>query len=86
LHEGNSGSNILRGPAATTLDAGLSKTFAIREPYALDFRFEIFNTLNHPLLGLPSASIASNGNSGPASITSVISLPRILQVAMKFHF
>lgn len=86
LHEGNSGSNILRGPSALTFDAGLSKTFPVKESIFIDFRFEVFNALNHPVLGLPSATIAPNGNSGPAQITSVISLPRELQFAMKIRF
>jgi hypothetical protein len=86
LHEGNSGANILRGPMAVNFDAGLSKTLVLKENFALDFRFESFNTLNHPVLGLPGASIAANGNQGPSQITSVISLPRELQFALRLHF
>ncbi len=86
LVEGNSSAFILRGPAAFTFDTGLSKTFAIRESYGLEFRFEMFNALNHPNLGLPNAAIAPNGNSSVANITTTVTLPRILQFSMKFHF
>jgi len=86
LVEGNSSVNILRGPRAFTFDANLSKTFSLTERYKLDFRFEIFNLLNHPNLGQPDASILPNGNNIPATITTTVTLPRILQFAMKFHF
>lgn len=86
LVEGNSSAFILRGPRAFTFDMALSKTFSMAERYKLDFRFEMFNALNHPNLGLPNSAIAPNGNNGPATITSTVTLPRILQFAMKFHF
>jgi hypothetical protein len=75
LMEGNSSASILRGPRAFTFDSGLSKTFPLKERFALDFRFEMFNALNHPNLGLPNTGIAPNGNNGPATITSTITLP-----------
>jgi hypothetical protein len=86
LVEGNSSAYILHGPAAFTFDASLSKTFSLTERHKLDFRFEMFNAVNHPNLGQPSAGIAPNGNNGPATITTMATLPRILQFAMKFHF
>jgi hypothetical protein len=86
LTEGDSSAYILRGPTGWNLDTGLSKTFSIRERYGLDFRFETFNALNHPNLGVPNASIVPNGNSSLADITTTVTLPRVLQFAMKFHF
>jgi len=86
LVEGDAGYDSLRGPNWFSLDTGISKTFAITERYGLDFRGEFFNVLNHPDLGLPSSSISSNGNSGPATISSVQSIQRVMQFALKLHF
>jgi len=86
LVEGNEGFNSLRGPNWFSLDTGISKTFNMTERYALDFRFEVFNTLNHPDLGLPSSGIAANGNRGPATISYVQSIQRVMQFALKLHF
>jgi hypothetical protein len=86
LRDGNSGVNILRGPHAFGWDLGLSKTFPIRERFNLDFRSEFFNVLNHPSFGLPNSGIAAGGNNAPAQITSVTSLPRIIQFALKVRF
>ena len=86
LVPGDSGSNILRGPGQFTFDAGISKTFPLREHLALDFRTDIFNILNHPTLGLPDATIQPGGNNIPAQITTPTSLPRIIQFALKLNF
>jgi hypothetical protein len=86
LIPGDSGSNILRGPGQFTFDAGISKTFPLREHLGLDFRTDIFNILNHPTLGLPNATIQPGGNNIPAQITTPTSLPRIIQFALKLNF
>jgi hypothetical protein len=86
LRDGNSGPGILRGPGAFGLDSGISKTFPLTERIGLDFRAEFFNIFNHPILAMPNAVIAPGGNSPPAQITSTVSLPRIIQFALKLHF
>lgn len=86
LIEGNAGYNSLRGPNWFSLDMGVSKTFAITERYAVDFRGEFFNILNHPDLGLPAAGIAANGNSTLATISTVQSIQRVMSFAVKLHF
>jgi hypothetical protein len=85
LRDGNLGINTLRGPGGFTMDSGLSKTFPFTERVRLDFRFEAFNILNHPVLGLPNTAIVP-GNNTPANITYVLSLPRTLQFALKLNF
>ena len=59
---GNLGRNILTGPSVWTLDFSAIKNFPITERQSLQFRFETFNTPNHPALGSP---ITSWGGSGP---------------------
>src|SRR5579862_664626 len=86
LIEGDAGYNSLRGPNWFSLDNGISKTFNLTERYNLDFRAEVFNTLNHPNLGLPNSSILPGGNSPPATISTVSSIQRVMQFALKLHF
>ena len=50
---GNSGFDILRGPGLATVDAALSRDFAIREKLHLQTRIEAFNLLNRTNLALP---------------------------------
>lgn len=87
LLPGNSGIYILRGPRSFSTDLGLSKTFPISERVNLEFRAESFNVFNHPVLGLPGASLnAFSGSPTAPEITSTDSLPRIMQFALKLHF
>jgi hypothetical protein len=86
LRPGTSGYNILTGPGGFGIDAGISKTFPVREKTGLDFRAEFFNLLNHPRFGKPNAAIAQGGNNAPAQITTAASLPRIVQFALRLHF
>jgi hypothetical protein len=58
---GNVGRNILTGPAVWTLDFSAIKNFQIREMQSLQFRFETFNTLNHPALGSPITNWGGSG-------------------------
>jgi hypothetical protein len=67
------------------LDTGVSKTFKLTERYNLDFRAEAFNILNHPNLGLPNSDIVPGGNT-PATISTVASIQRVMQFALKLHF
>jgi hypothetical protein len=50
---GNMGRNILTGPAVWNLDFSAIKNFPITERQSLQFRFETFNTPNHPALANP---------------------------------
>jgi hypothetical protein len=59
---GNVGRNILTGPSVWGLDFSAIKNFRFTERHSLQFRFETFNTLNHPALGSP---ITNWGGSSP---------------------
>ena len=65
--------NVVRGPGAFYLDAGLAKTFPIMENrLSLHFRADAFNLFNHANFGPPALSIVTNAsNFGQITSTSV---------------
>jgi Carboxypeptidase regulatory-like domain len=79
---GNSGRNILRGPAHCLVDWSIMRNFPITERWKLQFRAEFFNFFNHPQLGDPGNSVTS---SDFGRITSAGD-PRIVQMALKLYF
>src|SRR3954469_513219 len=64
--QGTAGRNTVRGPGTERVDASISKRFPVNKA-RLEFRFEIFNLLNHANFGTPDFNI-SNGTVG--TITS----------------
>ncbi len=94
---GNYGVNSLRGPRAFTTDAAVSKNFSITERVKAQFRMDIFNLFNHPVLGFNGnqsgsgqcIDCAGNGHitdieadSSPGSTTGM----RQIEFALKFSF
>ena len=87
LIPGSSGFAILRGPGTFAEDLGLLKTTAINERVSMQFRAELFNVFNHPVLGLPATGINPSASlSTEGQITAPDSLPRIIQFALKLQF
>jgi hypothetical protein len=87
---GNAGRNILIGPGLVNLDFSLFKNNYIRkisENFNVQFRFEVFNILNHANFALPASSAIFDaaGNSVAANdlITSTQTPSRQMQVALK---
>jgi hypothetical protein len=80
---GNSGSYILRGNKFKNLDFSLFKQFQVSERGRIEFRAEAFNLTNSPTFNPPGTTIdtASGG-----VVTSTLSAPRNIQVALKFSF
>ncbi|HUQ92358.1 MAG TPA: carboxypeptidase-like regulatory domain-containing protein [Bryobacteraceae bacterium] len=80
---GNAGRNILIGPGSQNLDFALFKKFAIRERSALQFRWEMFNSLNHANFGFPASTI-----NVPATVGQIFSAAtgRQMQFALKLTF
>jgi hypothetical protein len=59
LRFGNAGFYSMRGPGAVNTDISISREFAIKERYKLQFRFEAFNFLNTPHFGLPGGNVSN---------------------------
>jgi hypothetical protein len=82
---GNSGRRLFSGPGIDNYDLTLQKTLKIDESKSLELRLEAFNEFNHAQFYGP-ASV--DGNIGSATFGNVVSAapPRLLQVAVEFHF
>jgi hypothetical protein len=79
---GNSGRNTVEGPGMATVDLSIVKNTALRENATLQFRAEMFNTLNRTNFGLPDNFI------GSPTFGQILSAgnPRRLQLALKLLF
>jgi hypothetical protein len=75
--------NTLRGPGYWTWDTGIRKNFRVFEGQNLQFRYDLFNTLNHPNWGNP-ATDPTSGSFG--TITGKTNDVRNMQLALKYVF
>jgi Carboxypeptidase regulatory-like domain len=84
---GDSGYNMLRGPAFQDWDMSLQKNIEWHEHYNVQLRADSFNVFNHPNFSTPNANI-SNSNVG--TVTSTSGTPsyeaRTMEFAAKFSF
>jgi hypothetical protein len=98
---GNSGPRLpgIRSPGFWNLDTGLSKAFPITESKRFEFRWELFNALNHQNLGFPNTNFCLPPNPDGTydglvrypgcsfgRITNVQTDPRAMQFALKFFW
>lgn len=80
---GNAGLNILRGPAFQNWDLALFKNFKLAaERVNAQFRVEVFNFPNHPLLSNPG----TNPRGGTFGRVTSKTGERNLQLALRFTF
>jgi hypothetical protein len=82
---GNVGRNTLIGPGLFALDFSAHKEFRMpySEQHTLQFRFEAFNVLNHPVWAAPNSNILSTGF---GTVTGTAVAMRQLQLALKYYF
>ncbi|HXY24817.1 MAG TPA: carboxypeptidase regulatory-like domain-containing protein [Candidatus Acidoferrum sp.] len=79
--------NAARGPNFSAVDMGIWKAFKVPKSERQRFilRMDTFNTFNHPVFNGPaSATLANTSQFG--IITSTASVPRVLQVALRYEF
>jgi Carboxypeptidase regulatory-like domain/TonB-dependent Receptor Plug Domain len=75
--------NLIRAPGFRAWDMGLRKNFRILESQTLQFRFEVFDILNHPNWSNPIVDPTS-GSFG--RVTGKTNDSRQLQLALKYMF
>ena len=79
---GTSRRNILDGPGLYTVNWSLSRNFRITDSGKLQFRWEVFNLLNHPNFKLPNDNL---DEAAAGSITTAGD-PRAMQLGAKYTF
>jgi hypothetical protein len=79
--------NAAVGPGFFNVNMGISKSFQIpgTERQRLKFRWDSFNTFNHPSFNGP-ASATLNNTSAFGIINSTASSPRVSQLALRYEF
>ena len=81
---GSSGRNAFRGPRFMNVDLSLVKKFRLTEKTAVSFRAEAYNLFNNPNFAAPGFNINTPQTLG--QITSTVSNPRFMQMALRFDF
>jgi hypothetical protein len=88
----------LRSPGFWNLDAALAKRFPFGESVGLEFRWEVFNVLNHQNLGIPDTGWClppgPNGETDRVRqagcsfglISDIATDPRAMQFGLKFYW
>ena len=74
----------MRASNVNNLDAGIYKNFTVREKIKIQYRFEAFNTYNHPRFLAPNADPTS-GSFGRVQKTQQNNA-RQIQMALKISF
>jgi hypothetical protein len=79
---GNAANGILEGPGYFALDLGIHRTFQFTERCKAEFRWEVFNALNHTNFDNPFSTI----NIPITGQLFSAQPPRKMQLAFKFMF
>jgi hypothetical protein len=78
---GNASRNPVRGPAYRDLDLALVKHTRLSERTDMEFRVEVFDVTNTPAFAQPNGSF---GTPAFGTITSTVTDPRVIQLALRF--
>jgi hypothetical protein len=83
--------NAAVGPGFFNVDMGVSKSFQMpwSEKQRLKFRWDSFNTFNHPSFNGPNSTTGGstlNDTSSFGIISSTASTPRVSQLALRYEF
>ena len=76
----------LRGPHYTNWDSALEKNWSIKESMRAQFRFETFNSLNHPNFYAPGPGNMSLYSPGSFGLITTAFPGRVVQFAGKFYW
>jgi hypothetical protein len=79
---GNAGRNVLIGPRFQSFDLSLQKRVSFERGQSLQFRWEMFNLLNHPNFHFPGR-LADTSNFG---VITAAKDPRLMQVSLRYSF
>ena len=79
---GTSGRNILDAPGLIGINLALYRNFTVHEKSNLQFRWEVFNTLNHTNLNGPVTAV----NAPNAGTITTAGAARQMQVALRYSF
>ncbi len=80
---GNAGRDILPGPGNAVVDLALHRRFHLSEHRTLEVRGEVFNSLNHPNIGIPGPYPDFGPFYGKAFSAGT---PRRMQFALRYDF
>jgi hypothetical protein len=83
---GNAARSVARSPGAATVDLAMMKNFQPLDRVRIQFRAELFNSLNHPNFNVPNTTF---GSPAFGTITSIINTPapgRVIQMGLKIYF
>ena len=80
---GNAGRNILRGPGYVAFDLSLQRRISFTQRLAATLRWDIFNVFDRANFGNPNSDITG---ATAGTISSLAGDPRVMQLAIRFHF
>ena len=79
---GNAGRSAVDGPGRIEVNLSVSKNFVLRESHRVQFRWEVFNVLNHANFGLPENAV----NAPNAGTLLSADAGRLMQFALRYSF
>jgi hypothetical protein len=81
---GNSGVGTVRGPGQRNIDMAMERTISVSDSQSIHLRMEFFNLTNTPNFANPNNTVGTGEAFG--KITAKSNNPRIIQLALTYHF